>query len=114
MPSKPFVFPTGPPPKHLVIKDLRVGRGPELKKGDLFTIHQSAFEYSDHEQVAKEWGKNTFTWEWGVGSLVSAWEPGLRGMRVGGRRELIAPSRLVYHDGARIYLIELLEVESQG
>jgi peptidylprolyl isomerase len=43
--------------------------------------------------------------------VVEGWEESLRGMRVGGRRELIVPSKLAYGTGTLIYVIDLLKVE---
>ena len=49
----------------------------------------------------------------GDNTLGKAWEIGLNGMRVGGRRELIVLSRLAYGDGMMVYVIEPLEVEKR-
>lgn len=60
------------------------------------------------------WGRRAFTWVWGVEELVDGLEIGLEGMRVGGRRELIVPSRFAYDSGARIYLVELLKIKRES
>ena len=50
----------------------------------------------------------------GSGEVRDGWETGLKGMRVGGRRELILPSMLAYGTGALIYIVELLAIEKPG
>lgn len=37
----------------------------------------------------------------------------MKGMKLGGRRELIVPSRLAYGDGMMVYVIELLAMEKR-
>ena len=52
------------------------------------------------------------TYVYGVGELVDAWEAGLRGMRAGGMRELVAPGSETYGEPA-VYVVELLELAKE-
>jgi peptidylprolyl isomerase len=109
--AKRFRFPHGPAPQRLVIKDLRIGRGQQLKKGDSFSLNYINFDYRTNSTLEKYWGKSAFHWGYGRHELVDGLELGLDNMRVGGRRELVVPSRLAYGTGPRVYLLELLKVE---
>jgi peptidylprolyl isomerase len=66
-----------------------------------------ALEYKTGKVFDDHWSE-TFDWGFGPGQVVRAWVKGLKGMRVGGVRELIAPSRLAYKQGAAIWVVELL------
>ena len=105
-----FEVPTGPPPKKVIIRDLEKGQGAQLKWGGWFTANYVAHEYDTGRRVETYWGKRAFRWFLGKNALTRGWRIGLRGMRVGGRRELIVPSKLAYGSGARAYLVELLKV----
>ncbi len=115
-PTKPNVQPpSGPPPTEVVIEDVDEGSGPEAEKGDKVTVHFVA----DNEA-----GKEAFsTWPGGepgeplvfkLGSIKysQAFEEGIEGMRVGGRRELSVPApRAGYTNSALFYVIDLLAIE---
>lgn len=111
--------PKGPPPKKLIIKDLRVGDGDEAKTGDKVTIEFSAIHYSGKIfETSWEFG-TPFRFELGNEKVSPGWEKGLPGMRVGGRRELIVPWDLVSQSGilpgstpkdGQVYVVELLDV----
>lgn len=99
--------PNGAPPKDLIVKDLREGSGPAVAHaGDEVLVAYAGFHY----------GRKPFydTWEQGgptrfhLHDLHSGWERGVNGMRVGGWRELIVPSRLAYHTGTIVYVVDLL------
>jgi peptidylprolyl isomerase len=116
-----LIIPEGPSPDHVVIRDLRVGSGPSIEAGDLFVSDYISWDYENEEVVEplpEEPGKPV-TWidsgslNWGVGDRVPGWEPGLKGIRAGGIRELIVPSRLAYENGARVYLIKVTKIEPQ-
>ena len=65
--------------------------------------------------------REPFTFTLGVGSVITGWDLGVKGMKVGGKRKLTIPSDLGYGDkgagnlippGATlIFEVELLEVE---
>jgi len=96
----------------VVIRDLRKGTGVPLKEGDWFAVNYIAFDYrTGHKEEAHWEPTGGFSWEFRKGRIVKGWIPGLEGMRVGGKRELILPSRLAHNTGDIFYLIELLEVK---
>jgi peptidylprolyl isomerase len=113
-PTKPpkVSVPPGPPPKHIVVKDLREGTGAVLKWGKELSVRYVAVDYKTGKVIENRWG-DRFEWAYGPGSVVKAWVKGLRGMKVGGVRKLIAPSRLAYGEGAMIWVVELLSVTDE-
>jgi peptidylprolyl isomerase len=109
--SKPphVSIPSGPPPKQLVVKDLKKGTGAVLRWGTELSARYIARDYKTGKVFDPHWA-DPFEWSYGPGQVVRAWVKGLRGMRVGGVRELIAPSRLSYKEGATVWVVELLSV----
>ena len=106
-----FELPPGPPPKEVVIRDLRKGRGAEIQSDDFFSASYISLNYRTGDKVVEDsWTGGPFDWYWGREQLSQGWEIGLEGMRVGGLRELLVPSELAYGDGARAYLLELLQI----
>lgn len=106
--STQLVIPSGPPPsKRIVIKDLRVGGGRKLEPGLKFSARYVALDYDSGVVRQNSW-KSPFLASFGLNEFVEAFEVGLRGIRVGGIRELISPSSLAYEDGALVYLIKIV------
>ena len=107
--SSRLTIPSGPPPKKLVINDLRIGNGRRLDPGHEFRVKYIALEYDSGVVIQEAW-KPPFSASFRRHELVKAFEIGLEGMRVGGVRELIAPSALAYKEGALVYLARLVWV----
>jgi peptidylprolyl isomerase len=99
----------GPVPKKLIVKDLRPGSGAVLKKGTLGTFKYKSFDYRTGNGY-ENWWHTPFHTGFGKGESLDAWETGLKGMRVGGRRELIVPPAQAYAHVPVIYVIELAAV----
>lgn len=99
----------GPPPKKLVVKDVEVGTGKMLTKGSIGFFRYRNFDYRTGQQYEDWWGK-PFVTRFGEGESLGAWEKGLKGMRVGGRRELIVPAKEAYGHVPEIYVLELASV----
>ena len=95
----------------MVIDDVRKGRGAEIAPGDAFSANYSALDYASGEKVEEFWRTEPFQWSWRTDQLTQGSEIGLEGMRVGGLRKLVVPSRLAYGSGTRVYMVELLRVE---
>jgi peptidylprolyl isomerase len=107
-------IPKGPPPKKLVVKDLKVGSGPEIKKGERATVQYVGVAYKTGKQFSARTRNEPFRFYQGLGDEQPGWEKGLPGMRVGGRRELIIPPHLTFNQLGKpetlVYVIELLEL----
>lgn len=104
--------PPGPPPKNLVVRQLKKGFGTLAKWGDRLGVQYVGVNYKTHKEFEVFWGKTgPFFFNFGSGEVRDGWEIGLKGIRVGGRRELILPSRLAYGTGALVYVVELLSIE---
>jgi peptidylprolyl isomerase len=103
---------SGPPPKHLVVVNLRKGRGRPVTKKDQITVKFFDVKYGQALHGPKT-GSDGPT-EFGMNSVIKGWELGLPGMRVGGRRELIVPPKLGYRTMTLVYVIDLLAVKPGG
>jgi peptidylprolyl isomerase len=102
---------SGPPPKQVVSKDLIKGTGAEIEVGRPFEPAWTAVYYKTGKWRESSWDTGEkYTFNYGVGQTVEGWEVGLKGMKVGGRREVIVPSKLAYGDGAIVYIVDLLGV----
>jgi peptidylprolyl isomerase len=96
--TKPTVtVPTGPAPKHLVIKDLIKGTGPAASSTSTVTVQYVGVLYKGGKQFDASWndgsGQPTTL---PLSGTIKGWQQGLAGMKVGGRRELIIPPSLAY------------------
>ncbi len=105
--DKPEIdFPGGEPPADLDIKDIWQGDGPEAKAGDFVKVHYVGVAFSTGEEFDASWNRGTpLEFQLGVGQVISGWDKGVQGMKVGGRRQLIIPAHLAYGDrgaGGRI------------
>jgi peptidylprolyl isomerase len=111
--------PKGPPPKRLVIEDLKTGSGAAAKPGDQATVHYVGVLYDGGEMFDANWGDEPFSFELGAQQVISGWDRGLQGMKVGGERKLIIPPDLAYGsqgsypsippNATLVFQIELLE-----
>jgi len=96
MTDKPEVdFIEGPPPTELQIKDLIVGDGPEAVPGGLVDVHYVGVEFETGEQFDSSWDRGQSA-KFPLPQLIAAWQQGIRGMKVGGRRQLVCPPELAY------------------
>lgn len=98
--SKPDVtVPDGTPPDELVTEDLIEGDGAEATVGASVTVHYVGVAWSTGQQFDASWDRDQpFGFTLGEGRVISGWERGVEGMRVGGRRQLIIPPELGYGD----------------
>jgi len=103
--------PQGPPPKHLVVTEQKKGSGLAAKWGDSLAVQYVGVNYKTRKTFETRWQPNPFHFNFGTGEVRKGWEIGLKGIRVGGRRKLILPSRLAYGRGALVYVVELLSIE---
>ena len=114
--NKPEVdFNPEPAPSELVIRDIQIGEGPEALPGGTVTVHYLGVNYATGEQFDASWDRGepaTFP----LGNLIQAWQVGIPGMKVGGRRELVCPPHTAYGNQGRlagqtlVFIIDLLQV----
>jgi peptidylprolyl isomerase len=76
--------------------------------------------YKSGLEFDSSWGREPFTFTLGGGELIKGWEEGLKGMKVGGRRELITPPDYAYGpqgsgniapNATLVFVIDLLAVK---
>jgi peptidylprolyl isomerase len=121
-PVKPEIdFPVGTPPEFLEITDLVIGEGTEATTGTQVVVHYVGVAYSTGEEFDASYNRgDPFTFPLGAKRVITGWDMGVAGMRVGGRRKLVIPPHLGYGQrgaGAAIkpgetliFVVDLLDV----
>ncbi|MEU0405420.1 FKBP-type peptidyl-prolyl cis-trans isomerase [Streptomyces sp. NPDC006197] len=98
--EKPEIdFPGGEPPKDLEIRDIWEGDGEVAKAGHFAKVHYVGVAFSTGEEFDASWNRGTpLEFKLGAGQVISGWDQGIQGMKVGGRRQLTIPAHLAYGD----------------
>ncbi|MER6312456.1 FKBP-type peptidyl-prolyl cis-trans isomerase [Streptomyces sp. NPDC001581] len=96
--TKPVIeVPGGDAPEELTVRDLVVGDGPEAKPGRVVRVHYVGVTFESGVEFDASWDRGEpFKFAVGGGRVIKGWDRGLRGMKVGGRREIVIPPRLGY------------------
>lgn len=90
-------IPAGDAPSELVIEDITVGDGKEAVAGANVEVHYIGVAWSTERQFDASWDRNeTFEFRLGAGQVISGWDQGVAGMKVGGRRRITIPAHLGY------------------
>jgi peptidylprolyl isomerase len=120
--EKPEIdFPDGPPPSDLEVTDITEGDGDEATAGRTVSVHYVGVAHSTGEEFDASYNRGApLDFRLGVGQVISGWDQGVQGMKVGGRRRLVIPPHLGYGDrGAGgvikpgetlIFVVDLLDV----
>jgi len=100
MTEKPEIdFPDTPPPTDLVITDITEGDGAEATAGSTVVAHYVGVAHSSGEEFDASYNRgDPLSFRLGVGQVISGWDQGIQGMKVGGRRQLVIPAHLAYGD----------------
>jgi peptidylprolyl isomerase/FKBP-type peptidyl-prolyl cis-trans isomerase FkpA len=88
-----------PPSAELVIEDLTIGTGAEAVAGKVVTVHYTGWLTNGTKFDSSVDRNEPFSFQLGAGRVISGWDKGVLGMKVGGKRKLTIPSDLGY--GAR-------------
>ena len=105
--------------KNMVIEDIKVGTGAEVKSNDTVSVHyvgtlQDGTEFDNSKKRGQP-----FDFTVGGGQVIKGWDEGLIGMKVGGQRILVIPPEMAYGEkgigpipgGATlVFSIELLDI----
>ena len=96
---------TGSETMALQKTDLSPGNGADIKSGQTALVHYTGwlYEASAPENKGKQFdssvGGEPFEFSLGAGHVISGWDQGVVGMKVGGKRRLVIPPEMAY--GAR-------------
>lgn len=120
--EKPEVDPHfGDVPATTEVTDLVVGDGPEAAAGNTVSVHYVGVAHSSGEEFDASYNRGApLQFRLGIGQVISGWDNGVQGMKVGGRRRLVIPASEGYGDrGAGgvikpgetlIFVVDLIEV----
>ncbi len=123
--TKPEVeVPEGDAPTELTVRDLVVGDGAEVKSGMVVRVHYVGVTFASGKEFDASWDRGEpFKFALGSGKVIKGWDRGVRGMRVGGRREIIVPPRLGYGNqspsplipanSTLVFVVDLLDLYSR-
>ncbi|MFD3515799.1 FKBP-type peptidyl-prolyl cis-trans isomerase [Streptomyces sp. NPDC058657] len=105
--AKPEVrVPEGEAPGELTVRDLVVGDGAEVKSGMVVRVHYVGVTFESGREFDASWDRGEpYKFALGGGKVIKGWDRGVRGMRVGGRREIVVPPRLGYGNQSPTALI---------
>ncbi len=98
-PEKPEVqVPADQAPSYqLELEDIAVGDGDEAGAGHVVEVHYVGVSWKTGEQFDASWDRGqTFKFALGKGQVISGWDQGVAGMKVGGRRRITIPPMLAY------------------
>jgi len=89
---------SGPAPKQLKVEDLIEGDGATAKNGDKVSVQYVGVLYDNNKEFDSSWsrGEEPLEVTLGSGQVISGWDQGLLGMKVGGRRKLTIPPDQAY------------------
>lgn len=109
-----LIIPEGPVPEKVLIRRLHPGQGPPIEEYDRYHADWITFDYESGkiEQDSRDSAPERFTYT--PGTTVKAWWPGLQGMRIGERRELVVPADWAWGTNSRVYLVELTEIKRRS
>src|SRR5207249_7615002 len=98
--GRPQVDPgEGAPPADLIVEDITVGEGSEAQPGQVATVHYVGVSFSTGKEFDASWNRGQpFSFPLGGGQVITGWDRGVAGMKVGGRRKLVIPPHLGYGD----------------
>ena len=80
----------------LVTRDEVVGKGPSAKSGDRVTVHYTGWLLDGTKVDSSKDRNQPFSFSLGAGNVISGWDQGVAGMKVGGKRKLTVPPDLGY------------------
>jgi peptidylprolyl isomerase len=106
----------------LIIKEIKVGKGKEAKKGSNVSVHYKGTLLVGGKQFDSSHDRGVpFDFKLGRGEVIQGWDRGVVGMKVGGKRKLTIPPELAYGtegsgktippNATLIFVVELLKVD---
>ncbi len=93
VPGTPSETPTG-----LGIIEIQEGAGEAAAAGRQVTVHYTGWLTDGRKFDSSRDRGQPFTFNLGAHQVIAGWDEGVAGMKVGGRRRLVIPSKLGYGD----------------
>ncbi len=107
--------------ENLIIEDLEVGEGKEVKQNDTVVIHYNGTLQDGTKFDSSIDRGQPFETQIGVGMVIPGWDQGVLGMKIGGKRKLVVPPELAYGEqgagevippnSTLIFELELLDIK---
>lgn len=96
--TKPKVaVPKNLSPDEFAFREVEKGTGATAKDGDEVTVHYVGVGFKTGKEFDASWDRGEpLTFQLGVGQVIPGWDQGVKGMKVGGRREMLIPPELAY------------------
>jgi FKBP-type peptidyl-prolyl cis-trans isomerase len=101
--------------------DVALGQGEVASAGRTVTVHYTGWLPNGTKFDSSRDRGEPFAFTLGAGQVISGWDEGVKGMKVGGRRKLVLPPPLAYGDGGAppaippgatlVFDVEVLKVE---
>jgi FKBP-type peptidyl-prolyl cis-trans isomerase len=101
--------------------DLAPGQGDSAVAGRTVTVHYTGWLPDGTKFDSSRDRGEPFAFTLGAGQVISGWDEGVKGMKVGGRRKLVLPPPLAYGDvgappaippnATLVFDVEVLKVE---
>lgn len=108
-------------PSGLKYQDLSSGQGSEATEGKTAVVHYTGWLTSGQKFDSSRDRGEPFAFRIGAGQVITGWDQGVAGMKVGGRRKLVIPAELGYGQAGAppvippgatlVFDVELLEVQ---
>jgi FKBP-type peptidyl-prolyl cis-trans isomerase len=104
---------------ELKIEDTTLGKGREVKSGDLISIHYKGTLLNGKEFDSSYNRNKPLDVQIGVGAVIKGWDEGIVGLKEGGKRKLTIPSNKAYGatskptipaNSALVFEVELLKI----
>jgi FKBP-type peptidyl-prolyl cis-trans isomerase len=104
-----FDVPDRAAPQKPYVRDIEVGKGPGVRNGDTILVYYVRAYYKTGKPEYTRWPpEKPLEWKLFGGA---AWEREIEGMKAGGRREMLIPSRLAFGNGAFDYMFDLVAIK---
>ncbi len=81
---------------ELITEDLTVGNGDEAVAGKNVVVHYTGWLTNGAKFDSSKDRNDPFSFRLGAGQVITGWDDGVAGMKVGGTRKLTIPPEMAY------------------